>query len=193
MVSNEPRKRICCDTDISQYHLESCKNFMGYPGPESPLSVGDMEKAYGLDAEAGESELDKPLAGLDFIRDQVHATAIDKGWWENGERNFGEVIALMHSELSEAYEEYRNGHAMNEVYYRHELVPGSDFEIEVDSETEVTFKKPGKPEGIPVELVDVLIRIFDWAGYYKISLGEILAKKMHYNTTRPYRHGGKKS
>ncbi len=42
-----------------------------------------------------------------FIR-ECHRIAKDKGWWDN-ERNDGELIALMHSELSEALEAMR-GH-----------------------------------------------------------------------------------
>ena len=42
----------------------------------------------------------------DFVR-ECHATAKTKGWWDN-ERNEGELIALMHSELSEALEAMRN-------------------------------------------------------------------------------------
>ncbi len=34
---------------------------------------------------------------------EVHDTAREKGWWDK-ERNDGEMIALMHSELSEALE-----------------------------------------------------------------------------------------
>ncbi len=41
-----------------------------------------------------------------FIR-ECHRIAKDKGWWEE-ERNEGELIALMHSELSEALEAMRN-------------------------------------------------------------------------------------
>ncbi|MFA5287100.1 MAG: hypothetical protein WC394_02380 [Candidatus Omnitrophota bacterium] len=42
----------------------------------------------------------------DFIK-KCHSTAKLKGWWDN-ERNEGELIALMHSELSEALEAMRN-------------------------------------------------------------------------------------
>lgn len=37
---------------------------------------------------------------------QCHAIAKDRGWWESP-RNDGELIALMHSELSEALEAMR--------------------------------------------------------------------------------------
>jgi NTP pyrophosphatase (non-canonical NTP hydrolase) len=42
----------------------------------------------------------------DFIR-ECHGVAERKGWWES-KRNDGELIALMHSELSEALEAMRN-------------------------------------------------------------------------------------
>ncbi|MDD5617495.1 MAG: MazG nucleotide pyrophosphohydrolase domain-containing protein [Candidatus Omnitrophica bacterium] len=38
-----------------------------------------------------------------------HKIAREKGWWDK-ERSGGEVIALMHSELSEALEAMRNSH-----------------------------------------------------------------------------------
>jgi NTP pyrophosphatase (non-canonical NTP hydrolase) len=42
----------------------------------------------------------------DFIT-ECHKIAKEKGWWDN-ERNDGELIALMHSELSELLEAMRN-------------------------------------------------------------------------------------
>ena len=38
----------------------------------------------------------------------VHENAVQHGWWEK-DRSNGELIALMHSELSEALEALRNG------------------------------------------------------------------------------------
>ena len=32
---------------------------------------------------------------------ESNKTAREKGWWEDGERNIGELIALIHSEVSE--------------------------------------------------------------------------------------------
>ena len=109
-----------------------------------------------------------------YINDYVNESyqnAKEKGWHEQP-RSIGDLICLMHSELSEALEEYRNGHTPAEVYFN-------------DS-------KPEKPEGIPVELADCVIRIFDFCGKYSIDLESVLNQKMEYNSTRSHRHGGKK-
>lgn len=75
---------------------------------------------------------------------EVHQTAIEKGWFEE-ERQRLELHMLMLSEISEATEEIRNHKP--------------SFYIE-----------NGKPEGEAIELVDVLLRIFDYAGYKQIDL-----------------------
>lgn len=94
--------------------------------------------------------------------------AESKGWWDD-ERTVPELMALMHSEISEALEEYRNGHEVTEIYL-----------------------EDGKPEGVPIELADVLIRIFDMCGRHGIPIAEAVRIKMKYNQGRPHRHGGKR-
>ena len=98
---------------------------------------------------------------------EVHDVAVIKGWWDH-ERDFGELISLVHCELSEAYEEYRE---RSDPYY----------EVE------------GKPEGVAVELVDAIIRILDTLATMGVDIDDILEKKHVYNKTRTYRHGGKRA
>ena len=45
--------------------------------------------------------------------------------------------------------------------------------------------------GIPSELADVVIRIFDFCGGNDIDLEKVILEKMEYNETRPYKHGKK--
>ncbi|MFU0828612.1 MAG: Nucleotide pyrophosphohydrolase [Lachnoclostridium sp.] len=118
----------------------------------------------------------------DFAK-EVGKNADAHGWWDE-ERTFGELIALCHSELSEALEEYRKGKKPNETYYS-----AKEHGMTVISKT----KQPGydKPEGIPSELADVIIRICDMCHHYGIDLKKALLEKHEYNKSRPYKHGGK--
>ncbi|MYX21982.1 hypothetical protein GTY77_18230 [Streptomyces sp. SID8380] len=118
---------------------------------------------------------------------EAHQNAVSKGWWE-GDRSFGELIALMHSELSEALEDYRNGKAVNKVWYEYKEEDGEISRVSGFIRNGVL----GKPCGIPSELADVVIRVFDTCGRYGIDLERIIEEKMEYNATRPQRHGGKK-
>jgi hypothetical protein len=97
----------------------------------------------------------------------VHQTALDHGWWDKP-REFGDIIALMHTELSEAYEKYREGHAVQDWWFTED-----------------------KPEGVPIELVDVVIRILDFFGHEGLDLNTLVQIKDSYNGSRPYRHGDK--
>lgn len=103
---------------------------------------------------------------LNELAREIHRNAEDKGFWEP-RPSFGEVVALCHSELSEALEEYRAGRIL---------------EYTVDE----------KPEGIAVEMADCLIRILDWAASEGVEMDGVVRRKMAYNATRSYRHGGKK-
>lgn len=94
---------------------------------------------------------------------EVHQNAVEHGWWDE-ERSFGEIIALCHSELSEALEEYRAKRPM--VYFVVEMDDGKGgtyMAIREDIISEEDFAGE-KPEGIAVELADCIIRILDWYG-----------------------------
>jgi NTP pyrophosphatase (non-canonical NTP hydrolase) len=96
---------------------------------------------------------------------EVNHIATEKGWWK-GERNEGELIALMHSELSEALEAMRRGN------------PPDD--------------KIPEFSGVEAELADVIIRIMDMAASKGYRVGDAIVAKINYNKNRPYKHGGKK-
>ena len=100
-----------------------------------------------------------------------HETSASKGWWENPDRNIGELLALIHSEISEALEVYR--------------------EHGKDGLRKTWTEDDGKPEGFTIELADAVIRIADLCGALGLELEEALETKMEYNRSRPQRHGGK--
>lgn len=114
---------------------------------------------------------------LNKLRDEIHGNAQAHGWWDE-ERSFGEIIALCHSELSEALEEYRNNKPL--LYYS-----GKGYEANQPTEC------CKKPEGIAAELADCIIRILDYCGKEKIDIEAAINIKHEYNKTRSYRHGGK--
>lgn len=101
--------------------------------------------------------------GLRVAQKLAHHTATDAGWYRDcvtGEpvkRNFGEVVALMHSELSEALEADRKG-LMDD-------------------------KLPHRP-GVEVEFADCIIRILDTAAALGLDVAGALIEKNRYNQQR---------
>ena len=120
---------------------------------------------------------------LNELAKEIHDNAKEKGFWYE-ERNKGECIALMHSELSEALEELRKGKPVTEIYtYRYNQYQGGCESI--------NLKDGEKPEGVPSELADCIIRILDFCGAYNIDIDKAINLKMKYNKTRPVMHGKK--
>lgn len=101
-----------------------------------------------------------------LAQELCYDTAKKHGWWDEP-RDDLHLIALMHSELSEAVEWIRHGNGKS------------------DHIPEFT--------GVEEELADCIIRILDYAAHNNLKVGAALVAKMEFNETRPYRHGGKKA
>lgn len=104
---------------------------------------------------------------LAVMGDEVIAWAARKGWHPDPQRTFGEEVALLHSEVSEALEAYR------EIGFRERT------------------RVDGKPDDVASELADLLIRLLHYASTHEIDLEAQYERKMAYNERRPFRHGGK--
>lgn len=109
------------------------------------------------------STLDLFRLSLNTATEQIHGANVAAGWYRNPttgrkiERNVMEMLCLIHSEVSEAAEGYRKSLPDDKLPHRSML---------------------------EVELADVLIRIFDLAGYQGLDLGGAVVEKLLYNLTR---------
>lgn len=96
------------------------------------------------------------IKALKSIQEKLHGQSVEMGW-HNKLRESGTLIALMHSELSEALEGLRRERMDDHLTDR---------------------------RMVEVELADCIIRIFDAAGLWKLDLAGAIAEKHEYNAKR---------
>lgn len=97
--------------------------------------------------------------------EREHGFADDPG-------TFGDRMALLHSEVSEAFEAWRK-HGLADLTRDHD-----DHGV-----------RPGKPEGVGSEFADIFIRLLTECARYGINLRYETERKMRYNDSRPFMHG----
>lgn len=123
---------------------------------------------------------------LKAIADACHQNSDDHGWWpertpEDRLKTIPTKLMLVVSECSEALEEYRDGRMEERFDAGHGT---TDKPVAEDGQLL-------KPVGFPSELADIVIRVFDLAGALGVDIAEAIYRKMAFNQTRPFRHGGK--
>lgn len=111
---------------------------------------------------------------LNEVAAEIYQNNAEHGWYEHG-LNFPEALALIHAEVSEVLEAWRRGREITKISYYSEHVGPAAVTI--------------KPDGIPIELADIIIRVLGVCGYYKIDIDAAIAEKMAFNKDRPHRHG----
>lgn len=123
---------------------------------------------------------------------RIHETNVKNGFYEDVPKNIGEMLALIHSEVSEALESDRKGRYANlQRFMEMERTINEDHISESkDDIWKGLFEKYIK-DSFEDELADAIIRLLDLAQYKGIDIEKHIELKLHYNSLRPYKHGKK--
>ena len=115
--------------------------------------------------------------------DELRANAASEHEYDTAMlRNYYMVkLGLIITEAAEGLEDLRNGRPVNENYY-------TDSDGNEAPRLSVNTKL-NKPEGVPSEIADIVIRCFDFADEAGFSLINAILEKLAYNDTREHLHG----
>lgn len=126
---------------------------------------------------------------INEIAQQVHENAKSKGFFKEGKnKNIGEMLMLMVTEVSEAMEADRNYKYADWRYDDPPIIyadrlDDDKFKELFENEVKNTFQD---------EMADIVIRVMDMCAFKGINLEWHIMQKIRYNKLRPHQHGGKK-
>lgn len=123
---------------------------------------------------------------INKLAEEVHENAKSKGFYE-APKNIGEMLCLIHSEVSEALEADRKGKYADLKKFD---LDRQSTPFHENAATRDAFKDHVK-DTFEDELADVMIRVMDLAAYKGIDLEKHITLKMAYNSTRDKKHGKK--
>lgn len=129
---------------------------------------------------------------INNLSKEIHENAKSKGFYEK-EKNIGEMLCLIHSEVSEVLEADRKSKYtyLKEEWYIKGLADANfgnsffsdeSFKNAFESSVKDTFED---------ELADVVIRVLDLCAFKGIDIESHIKAKMRYNSLRPHKHGKK--
>jgi len=123
---------------------------------------------------------------INELAKEIHAINVENGFYDEEERNMGEILALIHSEVSEALECDRKGLYCSDL--TNARVSWDKYDEYSNEAFKHAFRKNIK-DTFEDELADILIRVLDLAAYKGIDLERHVALKMKYNAMRQRKHG----
>jgi len=137
-----------------------------------------VDRTY-LGALLNEVLVNVPTVGLNAMADKIFEANKKKGFWDHN-RNIGELLMLVTSELGECMEAHRKGRLAS--------MEQMDINIGMGGEWMANFQAHVK-DSFEDELADALIRILDMCGGLGIDIQRHVEEKLHYNATRERLHG----
>jgi NTP pyrophosphatase (non-canonical NTP hydrolase) len=121
-------------------------------------------------------------AGLNDLACAIYERNVEKGFYEKP-KNIGEMLCLIHSEVSEALEaDRKNKYALTNMQAINRWVQDADFVEHYKEKVKGTFEE---------EMADIFIRVLDMCAFKGIDIEQHVKAKMRYNLTREKYHGKK--
>lgn len=127
---------------------------------------------------------------INELAKEIHLNAKSKGFFDEP-KNIGEMLCLIHSEVSEALEADRKNHYAVKSWNMETNIDLNDMDSTskkqyFQQEFEIAIKNSFEDE-----LADVMIRVMDLAAFKGIDLEYHIKMKMAYNSMREHKHGKK--